>query len=61
MFCFVFSEEISVVICPAYSQICDKAAMAEEYGKGKLLTSWHLGRKERGGVQFLVYLSRVSQ
>lgn len=44
-----------------YSQIFDKAAMAEEYGKGEFLTSWHLGRKEKGGAQFLVYLCRVSQ
>lgn len=58
---FFSVKRYSVVIFPGYSQICDKAAMAEEYGKGELLTSWHLGRKEKGGAQFLVYLSRVNQ
>ena len=59
--CFFQLRGISVVICPGYTQICDKTAMAEEHGKGELLTSWYLGRKEKGGAQFLVYLSRVSQ
>lgn len=38
-----------MVICPGYSQICEKAAMAEEYGEGELLTHGIEGGRRKEG------------